>query len=148
MKKIQLLITFITIATAGLFISCDYPPNKMESIQISGVESDREMGITRSQVQEEIMEFRIEMADRIIENNRSVAHIKRKIKSSDMSVRVIQEAKIIVLQSENQELKRIMDNYNDLSRKNWDDFKKGFTSDMEDLDHSLDNFFEYSYVSK
>lgn len=148
MRKIQLFIISITIATAGLFVSCDYPSSKMESVQVSGFESDREMGITRSEVQDEIHDFRIEMAGEIMENNRSIAQIKRKIKSSDMPARVTQEARIIVLQSENREMKRIIDNYSDLSRQNWDIFKKGFTSDMENLDNSLQNFFDNPVVSK
>jgi hypothetical protein len=41
-------------------------------------------------------------------------------------------------------LKRIIDNYNDLSRHNWDKFKSDFTGEMNDLGQSLYNFFEIS----
>lgn len=142
MKKVQLIIISITIATAGLFVSCDFPSDKMEDSQLSEIKAEREMDTTRSEVQGDIQKFRIEMAGKIMENNRSIADIKRKINSSEMSVRVTQEARIIVLQSVNREMKRTIDNYSDLSRHNWDDFKKEFAGDMEALGNSLNNFFE------
>jgi predicted phage tail protein len=148
MKKIQLIIISIAIATAGLFVSCDFPSNKIESSQLSESEAERKKDITRSEVEREIQKFRIEMAGKIMENNRSVADIKRQINSGDMSVRVTQEARIIGLQSENRVMKRIMDNYSDLSRHNWDNFKKEYTDDMESLGNSLKNFFENSDVAK
>jgi hypothetical protein len=148
MKKLQLIIISITIAAAGLFVSCDFSSDKMESSQLSEIEEAREMGITRSEIEGEINKFRIEMAGNIMENNRSVANIKRKIINGDMSARVTQEARIIVLQSENRELKRIIDNYSDLSRHNWDNFKKEFKEDMEALGNTLKNFSENSDVAK
>lgn len=142
MKKVQLIIISITIATAGLFVSCDFPSDKMEGSQVSEIETEREMDATRNEVKDEIQKFRIEMAGKIMDNNRSIADIKRKINNSDMPARVTQEARIIVLQSENREMKRTIDNYSDLSRHNWDDFKKEFAGDMEALNNSLKNFFE------
>ena len=163
MKKIQLIIISITIATAGLFASCDFYADRVESAQLSKIETERELGVTRSEIQGEIQKFRIEMADKIKENNRSIAGIKskinrgdrwsvteinRKISRGDRSVRVTQEGRILGLQSENREMKRIMDNYSDLSRHNWDSFKKEYTSDMETLGNSLKIFFENSDVAK
>lgn len=146
--KIQLIISSIIIASTGLFVSCDFHSDNMESLQISGIETERELGITRSEVQGEIRIFRIEMAEKIKENNRSIAVIKRKMNNRDMSVKVAQEARIIVFQSENRELKRSIDNYSDLSRNNWDSFRKEFKEDIEELGNSFNNFFENSDVAK
>ena len=146
MKKFHLIITSFAIVAAGIFASCDFSSERMERVQISEIEAGREIGITRSEVQDEIQHFRIEMADKIMENNRSFADIKRKINRGDMTVVVTQETRINELQSENREMKRIIDNYSDLSRHNWDIFKKEFRDDMEALNNSFKNFFEESDV--
>ena len=157
MKKIQLIIISITIATVGIFTGCDFYADRVESAQLSKIETERELGITRSEIQDEIQKFRIEMADKIKENNRSIADIKskinrgdrwsvteinRKINRGDRSVRVTQEARIMELQAENRELKRSIDNYSDLNRNNWDSFREEFKEDIEELGISFNNFFE------
>ncbi len=161
--KIESIIISITIIAAGLFVSCDFYTDRVEKAQLSVIEAEREMGIIRSEVQEEIQNFRIEMAEKLKENNRSIAGIKskinrgdrwsvteinRKLNRGDTSVRVIQEGRILGLQSENREMKRIMDNYSDLSRRNWDRFKKEYTDEIATLNNTLKNFFENSDVAK
>ena len=163
MKNIQLIVISIAIATAGLFTGCDFYADRVESAELSKIEAERELDITQSEIQGEIQIFRREMADKIMENNRSVADIKRKINSGDRwsaakidrkinrgdsSVRVTQEARILDLQLENREMKRSIDNYSDLSRYNWDTFKKEFKEDIEELGISFNTFFENSDVAK
>lgn len=146
MRNLHLVLTAIAIATAGLFAGCDFQSNKMERAQEQIAVTDRDIGITRTEVEEEIQLFRKEMTGKILENNRLITQIKKKIKNHDMSERVPQEAQLIVLESENLEMRRTIDNYSDLSKLNWDTFKKGFTGDMENLDHRLKNFFETTVV--
>lgn len=162
MNTIQLIILSTLIAVAGFFANCNFHPEKAENARLHVIESEREAGITRSIIQGEIQDFRIEMAGKIMENNRSVAEIKRrlhrgdrwsvadlirKIKNGDESLRVTQETRISALQSENREMKRIINNYSDLRRQNWDTFKKDYSKDMESLSNSLTSFFEYSDVT-
>lgn len=146
-KKSIFIIAIFIVSPFG-FISCDKSSQNQESAERSMVEVSREMGISRSEVVAEIQTFRIEMASKIMDNNRSIADIKRRIKKEEAKVEVINEARIAVLQTENREMKRNIDNYNDLNRHNWNEFKKDFKIDMVDLDHSLRNFFEISVVSK
>lgn len=146
-KKSIFIIAIFIVSPFG-FISCDKSSQNQESAERSMVEVRREMGISRSEVVAEIQTFRIEMASKIMDNNRSIADIKRRIKKEEAKVEVINEARIAVLQTENREMKRNIDNYNDLNRHNWNEFKKDFKIDMDGLNHSLRNFFEISVVSK
>jgi len=142
MKNSILIIAAFIIAPLML-TSCDKLSQNRERSEILKVEANRELGISRSEVETEIRTFRIEMAGKIMENNRSIADIRRKINNDEVTAGAT-EARIAELQSENRELKRIIDNYNDLSRHNWDEFKKEFTEDMEDLGNSLKTFFQNS----
>ncbi len=158
MNNLQLIITTAIITTAGFFISCDFISDKMATEYVS----EREVGISRAEVRVEIQEFRIEMSEIIMENNRSIADIKRKINRGerwsvadiirkvnrgDNSVRVNQEARIMKLKSENQEMNRVLNNYSDLNRHHWETFKKDYRDDIEALGKSFENFFEKSDVT-
>jgi len=143
MKKSILIITVI-IVSPFLITSCDKSNQNQEQAESSFVEANREITISRNEVTAEIQTFRIEMAGKIMENNRSIADIKRRINRDATFVVETDEARIAKYESENREMKRVIDNYSDLSRYKWDAFKKEFTGEMEDLGHSLKNFFETS----
>lgn len=145
-NSIYIIATFIVFPI--VFTSCDKSPENQEQAERSLVEAKREIGISRAKVTGEIQTFRIEMAGKIMENNRSIAEIKKRVQRENDSVRVLNEARITTLQIENREMKRIIDNYADLSRHNWDEFKIEFTNDMDELGHSLKNFFENSDTAK
>jgi ABC-type Fe3+-citrate transport system substrate-binding protein len=142
--KNSIFIIASFIVSTFIITSCDKSSQNQEQTERSLVEANREMDISRNEVIAEIQTFRIEMAGKIMENNRSIAEIKKKINKDDTSSEKINEARIAELQSESRELKRIIDNYNDLSRHNWDKFKSDFTGEMNDLGQSLYNFFEIS----
>jgi uncharacterized protein YPO0396 len=142
--KNSIFIIASIIVSTFIITSCDKSSQNQEQTERSLVEANREMDISRNEVIAEIQTFRIEMAGKIMENNRSIAKIKKRINKDDTSSEKINEARIAELQTESRELKRIIDNYNDLSRHNWDKFKSDFTGDMNDLGQSLHNFFEIS----
>lgn len=146
--KNSIFIIAAFVVSPLLFTSCDNSSQNQEQVDRALVEASREMGITRSEVTAEIQTFRIKMAGKIMENNRSIADIKRGINRGEADVVKINEARIAEYQAENRELKRIIDNYSDLRRSHWDEFKKDFTGNMEDLGDSLRNFFDISVATK
>jgi ribosomal protein L44E len=146
--KNSIFIIASIIVSPFIFTSCDKSSQNQELTERSLIEANRELDISRNVVTAEIQTFRIEMAGKIMENNRSIADIKRRINRDEASVGKINKTRITELQSENREMKRIIDNYSDLTRHNWDRFKKDFTGDMDDLSHSLKNFFEISDTAK
>ncbi len=145
--KNSIFIIAAFIISPIIFTNCDKIAQNRERNETLMIEANREMGISRSEVAAEVRTFRVEMAGKIMENNRSIADIKRGINKDGISAGVA-EARIAAFQSENRELKRTIDNYSDLSRHNWDEFKKEFTEDMADLGNSLTTFFEYSDAAK
>ncbi|MCC5942156.1 MAG: hypothetical protein JJU37_11505 [Balneolaceae bacterium] len=143
MKNSPIIIAVLIISPL-LFSNCDRLSQNREQAEISEMEADRDLNISRDEVAAEIQTFRIEMAGKIRGHNRSIATIKRRITGNDGTSGIINEARIIELEAENRELRRTINNYSDLSRHNWDQFKEDFSVKIDNVGSSLNAFFEDS----
>lgn len=135
------------LATVSLFAAfaltgCDSPSNKMESAETSVIEANRDLEIAKSEVEAELRIYRAENEDRIIEFNRSISDIKQEIENeSDDEVREDLEEKLNELEASSRELQREMNSYKASGKENWDDFQNSFSSRMDKLGDSLNDFF-------
>ena len=77
--------------------------------------------------------------------NRNIEEIKQRINNeSDSEHRARLQARLDEHEAKHRELRRDMDNFEISGRENWDDFKNSFSSRMDDLGDSLNNFFSFS----
>lgn len=70
-----ILIT-VTLFAALILSGCDSPSNKMEDTESSVIEADRDLEITKNEVEAEVWTYRAENADRIKEYNLTINEIK------------------------------------------------------------------------
>jgi len=144
MKKSMYLITTLALTFAFFVQSCDRPDNQMERAQTDAIEAERDMEIAQSEIEADVRIYRQEAANDIRDNNRAIADIKRKIQDEDAETRAAHEVRIEELERKNSDLKRQIDNYRVSNRDSWDNFKGEFSSSMDNLGDSLDNFFSRS----
>jgi TolA-binding protein len=147
MKNSILLITTFTILFAFTALSCDNSANKMERAQTDLIEAERDVNIAQAEIEADVRIYRQEMADDIRENNVAIADIKREIQNEDPESRAAHEVRIAELERSNSDHKQRIDNYSITNRDSWDSFKKSFSSSMDDLGNSLNNFFSRSTTS-
>lgn len=147
MNKSILVTTTITIMFALTALSCDSSPDNMERAENSVIEAERDVDIAQSEIESEIRIYRQEIANDIRENNMAIAEIKEKIEDEEGDVKENYETRISELESDNNDLKRQIDNYRVSNRDHWVDFKEGFSSNMDDLGNSLDDFFTTTTTS-
>ncbi len=148
MKYTTGIVATITLFAGIFLMGCDRPSNEMENAEISVIEADRDLEIAKSKVEAEIKMYRAENDDLIMEYNRTISEIKRKINNeTDAETKVRLEKKLTEHEATHRELKREMDNYKASDRENWDDFKDSFSSRMNDLGDSLDDFFSTSGIT-
>ena len=141
MNKSLLVIITLTLFAVFLTHACDRSSSNLENAETSVIEAEKDLEITKSEIEAEVGIYRQEIAKDIRENNVDIADIKRKIQDEDAETRAAYDVRIANLESTNNDLKREIDNYSISSRDNWDGFKEDFTNSMDDLGNSLDDFF-------
>lgn len=136
------ILTTVTLIAAFMLSACDSSSKKMDEAETSVIEANRDLEIAKSEVKAELQIYRTENEEIIKKYNRTISEIKQKIENeSDLEVRERLETKLNKLEESHRELEREMDNYQASGRENWDDFKDSFSSRMDDLGDSLENFF-------
>jgi hypothetical protein len=141
MKKSTFVLTTITMMFAFTALSCDRTADRMERAQTDVIEAERDVTIAQAEIEADAKIYRLEMASEFNENNSAIANIKERIKNEEPEVKASHEVRIRDLDRTNSNLKRQIDNYTITNRDHWDSFKEEFTSAMDELGNSLDNFF-------
>ena len=141
MKKSVFIVTIFAIMFAFVAQSCDRSHDSIESAETTVIEAERDLEIAHSEIEAEVRIYREETANDIRENNLAIAGIKEKIQHEDADVKAANEVRIADLENTNRDLKRQIDNYSISNRDHWNSFKDQFSSDMDDLGSSLNNFF-------
>ncbi len=147
MKKL-IVITTIAIMFAFVAQSCDRSADKLDRAQTSVIEADRDLKIAQSEIEADVKIYRQETANVIRENNLAIVKIKEKIKGEEAEIKAAYEVRIAELEHTNSDLKRQIDNYKITNRNSWDDFKEEFSSAMDNLGNSLDDFFSRTTTSR
>lgn len=141
MKNTIITITTITIVFAFTALSCDSSPDRMESAQTSVIEAERDVEIAKTEIESEVRIYRLETANDIRKNNLGIIVIKERIENEEGEAKATYERRIADLERTNDNLKRQIDNYRVTNRDHWNDFKQNFSSSMDNLGNSLDDFF-------
>jgi basic membrane lipoprotein Med (substrate-binding protein (PBP1-ABC) superfamily) len=148
MKHSISLLAILSLIAGIILSGCETPSNKMQDAETSVIEANRDLEIAKSEVEAEIKMYRAKNDERIMEFNRTIGEIKKKLENeSDTDVKDRVEEKLAEYEATHRELEREMDNYKATGRENWDDFKDSFSSRMNDLGDSLDDFFTTSGIT-
>lgn len=136
------ILTTVLLVTALALSSCDNKSDKVDRAESNVAEAERDLEIAKSEVEAELRMYRANNTERIKEYNRKISDIEQRIENeSNDEVREELEEKLDELKESHTELKREMDNYQASGRDDWEEFKDSFTSKMDDLGNSLENFF-------
>ncbi|WP_372906209.1 hypothetical protein [Rhodohalobacter sp.] len=148
MKHPISILTTLTLIAGFILAGCDSPSIKMQESETSGVETNADLEMEKNEVEAELMVYRTKNDDRIKEYNRTINEIEKKIDNeSDMDIKVRMEKKLAEFEATHDDLEREMDNYKASGKDNWDNFKDSFSSRMNDLGDSLDDFFTTSGIT-
>lgn len=83
--------------------------------------------------QAEVAKYKIETADKIAANEKSIAEFNTRISTEKKEAREDYKKKIADLEAKNSDLKMKMDTYKADSKENWEKFKVEFSRDMDEL---------------
>jgi len=141
MKYSIVVLTTVVLMAALVLSGCDSSFNEFEKAGVSVVESSGNDENSDREVNTEVHAFRVETAGKIMANNRSFDEIREMIKVEiDMEIKFRDEKVLSEFRKTNRDLKRELDGYSVSDRENWDLFKNSFSSKMDDLENSLNDF--------
>lgn len=142
MKYSIITLSTITLIAAFVLSGCESPSNKMEKAETSVIEAERDLEIAKSEVKAELQIYRAKHQERVKEFNQTISEIKEEIEEeSDKDVREKLEKELDEYETSLNNLKEEMGDYKASGKDNWNDFKESFSSRMDDLGDSLENFF-------
>jgi outer membrane murein-binding lipoprotein Lpp len=145
MKNSILLLAFTGAAMLSTFTSCgtsssDKLDDAKEDVQDAEkdlAESRKELREANDAYQKEVGIYRLDIAKKIVVNNENIEKLKKMIETEPKDSRVKLEIRVVELEQKNKDLKVKMDNYEANQRDTWEDFKKEFNHDMDELGTAL-----------
>lgn len=124
--------TIIVTLCSALFTSCFVPVAATASVSIK-------TGIVKQDA--EVKTYREEQLKKLKENEDRTAELKRKRDSAKGKVDDAYDKRIEKMEASNAELKKRVTTYNETDKSKWEEFKREFSHDMDELGQALKDMF-------
>ena len=130
------------MAFASLFLSlsltsCSSPESDVSEAQEEVNEAQNELDVANMELEKDIKKFRAATFNKIEANNVRISELKENIKNDKSALKAVHEKQVIDLQARNNDLKMRLNNYKGEGEDKWEDFKKEFEHDMNEIGSSL-----------
>lgn len=120
-----------------MFTSCDSPSQKVRSAEANVEEAEEDLAQAKEEYRNDVETYRLQTAERIAANKRSINEFKVSIERETPNVRTDYNKKIAELEKKNSDLQMKLDSYEADSKGQWEAFKIEFNRDMEHLGTAL-----------
>jgi hypothetical protein len=137
MKNSISIIIAITFSIGFINLSCNTPAEKVEKAETRVMEANSNLDSAIKDYQKDINSYKIETAEKIIANQKSINEFNARIAKEKKEARDEYIRKITVLERKNTDLKKRLEDYNADGAEKWRKFKKEFNDEMEDLGKSI-----------
>lgn len=143
--KHSILVIALNLLLAGLLItSCDNRKDNVRDAEEDVTQQQQELNEAEQDLDSEIQEFRAETQQEIRENENEIADLKAELETQGEEANEEQREKIAELEQRNEELKNDLNTYdpNNTTRQDWEEFKRDFNREMDELGDEIANFFD------
>jgi len=137
MKKSIFRVTVASCSFIAVMASCSSPAEKVEKAESKVVEANNNLDSAIKNYQTDMNAYRIETANKIADNEKSIAAFNLKTAKDKKEARAEYLKKITVLEKRNAELKKKLDDYKDVGDDKWKTFKVEFNKEMDELGKSI-----------
>ncbi|MFA7081250.1 MAG: hypothetical protein WC135_01440 [Bacteroidales bacterium] len=143
MKKIIFSLVLTVFFGTTTLVSCMSPGEKVDSAKEDVQEAKQDVEQTNQElnnaIQDSIMEFRKDAAERINANEKEISDLKLKLKNQGKEAKAKIERKIAELEAKNNKMEEALSDYKDESEIKWKEFKEEFNHDLDELGKALGN---------
>lgn len=137
MKKAIFVLAVISLIIGSSVSSCTSSAEKVEDAQDNVDDANEALEEANEDYLNDVEEYKIEIAGKIVENEARIAELKILVSAEKGEIKAIHEKQIIDLEKKNEELRIKMDSYRGDNKEDWDDFKREFNHDMNELGKAL-----------
>jgi uncharacterized protein YicC (UPF0701 family) len=135
MKTLMQNIIFISFFAAPLFFACNKPAKdaKEKAQQAQQEVEDARVIAEDAILAEEKAAFKADKLEKIARNEERIAELKQKQNETGKTMDKIIQKRIDELAKRNADLKEKLNNYQDSDNAKWEEFKREFNHDMDEL---------------
>ena len=140
MKK-QLMIPALMVALAfGGSTSCNRPSEeKVKDAQQDIQDERKDVNKAIDKANAEWQDFKTDAEKKIQDNNVKIDKLKEKMAGADAKERANKQEKIDKLEAKNNELRSKIENFKYTSESDWQQFKREFNHDMDEMGHAFED---------
>jgi hypothetical protein len=135
------LIAFILVAGSLLTGFCMNEYKNIKDYQNKDKQAHEGLKKAEIGIDQEWKEFKVNAEVKINANEKRIDKLKIKIKAANQDLKVKYDKEVVVLEQNNADLKKKLNEYKYESKDKWNEFKKGFNRDMDKVGRSIENFF-------
>jgi hypothetical protein len=139
MKKPIVIMAFASLFLSLSLTSCSSPESDVSEAQEEVNEAQNELDVANMELEKDIKKFRTATFEKIEVNNVRISELKENIKNDKSALKSIHEKQVIDLQARNNDLKMRLNNYKGEGEDKWENFKKEFEHDMNEIGSSLND---------
>jgi len=148
MKKSILLLAVSTMIVGASLTSCSSSAEKVENAEAKVTEANVDLDKANKEYLEEVVQYRVEKAEAIAANEKSIAEFKARIEKDKKGAKADYLNTIAELEKKNTDMKYKMDNYKEEGKEKWVLFRDEFTRDMIELAKAVNEFTTNSTNTK
>jgi len=133
MKKSIFIMALSVLTVSAIFISCTSPSDKVDAAQTKVEDAKLTLDQANIDYLADIELTKIEAAEIIIANEKSIAEFNLRIKEKKTDLKLEYEAKLKELNEQNTDIKRRLDEYKAQGKEDWVVFKVDLYRALEDI---------------
>jgi len=142
MKKQMSFLVAIGFATGSILTSCQPSERKVENAKENVEEAKADLAEAKMEYTEEWEKYQNDYNEKFTNNENEINTFKARMDKSDEKFRERNRDRVNELELKNRNLRKKMDDYNtsrrnDRSNDKWEEFKREFNHDMDELGASL-----------
>ena len=138
MKKLLFAATLNFALAALVFTSCDSKQEKVEDAKEEVTEAKEELKDAQQELNAEYPTYRVAQEERIAANQKRIDDLRAKINTGGKPLDEARQKRIQELEEKNAQLRSRLYGY-EQERSDWEEFKREFNHDMDELGKSFDD---------
>ena len=142
MKIKLILFAAIALCTGMMLTGCDNSrEKKVEDAKENVDQANKELKDAQAEYDTEYVKFKSEADSKISANQTKIEEFKTEMKTASGKFKAKYEKEVGVLELKNIELRKKISEYKYDGKNNWEDFKRGFNHDLDEVGKTLNGIF-------
>ncbi|HBX50089.1 MAG TPA: hypothetical protein DEH02_03365 [Bacteroidales bacterium] len=138
MKKILIAVAVSSLLGAAIFSGCQSSAEKVKDAEDNVMIANQELNRALA---DSIYKFRKDADEKIKAHEQSVSDFKARIAKEKKENRIQYETRLAEIEKRNSDLKKKLDDYKEVGKEHWENFKKEFSREMNDLSEAYKDLY-------